>query len=171
MIAPKPSSFVKELRNFYPNANHIEKKMTAVTIIKISSEKELNKCFQIRTVVFVEEQNVPVDEEIDGLDGEADHYLLFLDNIATATARVRHLDEIAKIERVAVLSGNRGLNIGRRLMEYIMADIRENSAIQVMKLGAQIQVIKFYEKLGFTCYGDEFLDAGIRHRWMMRRIT
>ncbi|VAV94771.1 GNAT family acetyltransferase YjcF [hydrothermal vent metagenome] len=145
--------------------------MTAVTIIKITSEEELDKCFQIRTVVFVEEQNVPMDEEIDGLDGEADHYLLCLNDRAVATARVRHLDEVAKIERVAVLCGNRGLNIGRRLMEYIMADIQGNPAIRVMKLGAQIQVIEFYEKLGFTCYGDEFLDAGIRHRWMMRRIT
>lgn len=144
--------------------------MTDITVVKISPEEDLDKCFHIRTVVFVDEQKVSLQEELDGLDPEADHYLLTVDGKATATARVRYPESIAKIERVAVLKGQRGLNIGRRLMEYIINDIQQNPAIKVMKLGAQVQVVEFYEKLGFTCYGDEFLDAGIRHKWMKREL-
>lgn len=130
----------------------------------------MEKCFHIRTLVFTQEQNVSGHEEIDGLDPQADHYLLLANDAATATARVRYPDGVAKIERVAVLKTHRGLNIGRQLMEFIMADIQKNPAVKMMKLGAQIQVVDFYEKLGFKSHGDEFLDAGIRHIWMKRKI-
>ncbi|MCF6215701.1 MAG: GNAT family N-acetyltransferase [Emcibacter sp.] len=140
--------------------------MNEIKIIKVTSEKNLSHCFHIRTIVFVEEQNVPMNEEIDGLDAEADHFLLYLGQIPVATARVRYLNDIAKIERVAVLKGNRGHKIGHQLMGFIMADIKKNPHIKLMKLGAQVPVIAFYEKLGFICHGDIFLDAGIRHRWM-----
>jgi predicted GNAT family N-acyltransferase len=144
--------------------------MTNIKIIKTSTEKDMEGCFHIRTVVFIHEQNVPMDEEIDGLDKEADHYLLSTDDEPIATARVRFKGGVAKIERVAVLKSRRGLNIGRRLMEFIMADIMKNSDIKTLKLGAQIQAISFYEKLGFKSYGDEYLDANIRHIWMMREL-
>lgn len=137
-----------------------------IEITKVTSQSDRDDCFHIRTIVFVEEQNVSLDEEMDGRDGDADHYLLRVAGKATATARVRLLDDVAKIERVAVLKSERGLNLGRKLMKFIMADIQKNKNITLMKLGAQVQVIPFYENLGFISYGDEFLDAGIKHRWM-----
>ena len=145
--------------------------MTELAIQKITTPAELENCLHIRTLVFIEEQKVPVEEEIDGRDPEADHYLLSVDGTAAATARVRHLDEIAKIERVAVLKDYRGRDLGKYLMEFIMDDIRNSPTIRTLKLGAQVQVIPFYEKLGFECYGAEFLDAGIRHRWMKRPLA
>ena len=144
--------------------------MTDIKIAKITTKKELKICFNIRTVVFVQEQNVPIDEEIDGLDSEADHYILSMNDNDIATARVRYPDGIAKIERVAVLKSCRGLNIGRQLMEFIIADIQKNPVVKTMKLGAQIQAIDFYEKLGFKSYGTEYLDANIRHIWMKRKL-
>lgn len=144
--------------------------MSNIKIIKVSSEKQMEDCFHIRTVVFIHEQNVPVQEEIDGLDKQADHYLLSADEKPVATARVRIQDGMAKIERVAVLKNQRGLNIGRRLMEFIMADILKNSDIKILKLGAQIQAIVFYEKLGFESYGEEYFDANIRHNWMKKEL-
>lgn len=144
--------------------------MTDISIQKISTPEDMAKCLGIRDIVFIQEQNVPPGEEIDGKDPAAIHYLLTVDGEAIATARVRHLDHIAKIERVAVLRSRRGLNIGRRLMEFIMDDIRRTPDIRQMKLGAQSHVVDFYEKLGFSAFGDEFLDAGIKHRWMKRDI-
>ncbi|PHZ85701.1 GNAT family N-acetyltransferase [Paremcibacter congregatus] len=144
--------------------------MTDITIEKITTAADLEKCFQIRTIVFVEEQHVAQDEEIDGLDPQADQYLLSVDGAPTATARVRYVDGLAKIERVAVLKTRRGLNIGRKLMEFIIADIKAQAQVSTLKLGAQIQVVGFYQQLGFQEYGDEFLDAGIRHKWMKRTI-
>ena len=142
--------------------------MTAIKISKITSDTELKDCFHIRTIVFINEQNVPLAEEMDQWDQEADHYLLSMAGKSAATARVRYISDIAKIERVAVLKEMRGHNIGQRLMTYIMADIKKNPAVKIMKLGAQTHAIAFYEKLGFKCYGDEFLDAGILHRWMTK---
>lgn len=143
--------------------------MSQIKIRKIDHAQDREFCFQIRTRVFVEEQHVSLEEEMDGLDDQADHYLLMLEDSPAATARVRYPEpHLAKIERVAVLRSRRGLQLGRRLMDYILQDIEQNPDIRLLKLGAQIQVVEFYEKLGFEAYGDEFLDAGIRHRWMKR---
>ncbi len=142
--------------------------MADITITKVTSAQDMEKCFHIRTKVFIDEQKVPIEEEMDGLDGEAEHYLLFVDGVACGTARVRLLEKVAKIERVAVLKSFRGKDAGVRLMRYIMDDIGKKPDVETLKLGAQIQVVGFYKKLGFHCYGEEFLDAGIRHRWMER---
>ncbi len=144
--------------------------MTNIHIVKISTEEDFKKCIFIRIKVFVDEQNVPICEEIDGLDEEAEHYLLSLNGEACATARVRIFSETANIERVAVVENMRGHALGRRLMNFIMADIQKNSAINTLRLGAQIQAIRFYEKLGFKSYGDEYLDANILHIWMKQKI-
>ncbi len=145
--------------------------MTDIKITKISTEEDLNKCFHIRTVVFVDEQKVPIKEEIDGLDGEAEHYLLLVNGKAVATARIRIPEDAQAIfERVAVLKSHRGHDLGRKLMEFIIADLRKNPAIKGLKLGAQLQAIVFYEKLGFKSYGNEYYDASIKHIWMKRNI-
>lgn len=144
--------------------------MTDIKIVKLTAKNNLEKCLLIRTAVFVDEQNVPVSEEIDGLDDESDHYLLSVSGQDVATARVRYSGEIAKMERVAVLKIFRGRAIGQRLMAFIISDIKKNPAIRTIKLGAQLQAIEFYEKLGFKSYGDEYLDAAIKHIWMKREI-
>lgn len=144
--------------------------MTNITITKITSDEDMAKCFHIRTLVFIDEQNVPYDEEIDGLDPISDQFLLEVDGHPIATARVRYLKDHAKIERVAVLKTQRGLNIGQRLMEFVMADIQTHKTIGQMKLSAQVYVTAFYEKLGFETYGDIFLDCDIEHIWMKRDI-
>ena len=71
--------------------------MADITIEKITSEEEIAKCFQIRAVVFIEEQNVPYEEEIDGLDPVSDQFLLSVDGEPIATGRVRYQDDLAKI--------------------------------------------------------------------------
>ncbi|MBL4801344.1 MAG: GNAT family N-acetyltransferase [Emcibacter sp.] len=144
--------------------------MINVKITRITSPEDMEKCFEIRKTVFVHEQHVSLSEEMDGLDKEAEHYLLSVDGKSTATARIRYLSDVAKIERVAVLKNMRGYALGQRLMDFIIRDIKKNPAIKNLKLGAQIQVVTFYEKLGFESYGDEFLDAGIKHLWMQLKI-
>jgi len=119
--------------------------------------------------VFVVEQSVPLDEEVDGLDGGATHTALYADGALVGTARLRVVDGVAKIERVAVDRARRGLGLGRRVMADIEDAARSAGCVEA-KLAAQIQVLGFYEDLGYVAEGDVFLDAGIEHRWMRKPL-
>ncbi len=130
---------------------------------------ELAAVLALREAVFVVEQSVPVDEEIDGLDGAARHVSLRLDGDVVGTARLRVVDGVAKIERVAVDRSRRGHGLGRRVMGAIEAAAAEVGCAHA-RLAAQLRVLEFYEGLGYVAEGDVFLDAGIEHRWMSKPL-
>jgi predicted GNAT family N-acyltransferase len=123
-------------------------------------------CQAIRHQVFVEGQKVPPHEEVDGKDSSSDHYLLLHNQQPAGTARVRYLEDFAKIERVAILNAYQGQGLGQILMNFIIDDIRQNHQVKKAKLGSQTQALPFYEKLGFVICSDEYLDAGIPHKDM-----
>lgn len=136
-------------------------------VVKIRGNTDLTICFQIRHIVFILGQNVPENLEIDGLDGQADHYLIYVNDIAIGTARVRLTTENkAKIQRVAILPKYQGHGYGSELMRFIIADLRQQGNSNKVMLGAQLKAISFYERLGFTAFGEVFLDAGIEHQMM-----
>lgn len=137
-----------------------------IKIEKIPYER-IDLAFKIRTEVFVQEQGVTQEEEYDGKDAVCSHYLAFFNGNPVGTARVRYLENKAKIERVAVLKNNRGYGIGKALMVYIIDDI---SGVKEIVLSSQTSAIKFYEGLGFETFGDEYYDARIPHRDMRRVI-
>lgn len=137
-----------------------------ITILKIISEQDREDCFYIRRKVFIEGQNVPAEIEIDGLDSEADQYLLKVDGAAAGTARVRFINNKAKIERVAILSHFQGKGLGKKLMEHIIADIKKSENVEIIALGAQVSAIPFYASFGFQVVSDEYMDAGITHQDM-----
>lgn len=131
------------------------------------SDQDINKCLDIRLKVFVQGQNVPQDEEVDGLDPICTHFLATINNSPVATARIRYINNTAKIERVAVLDKYQGLGIGKELMLFILDYLKSNSPANSAKLGSQTHAIEFYEKLGFCVSEDEeFLDGGIPHKNM-----
>lgn len=137
-----------------------------ILVKKVSEATDIHACLAIRRQVFVEGQNVPIHEEVDGLDSNSEHYLLFLNQLPVGTARVRHSDDFAKIERVAILDVYQGQGLGHVLMNFIINDIKQNPRIKKAKLGAQTYAIPFYEKLGFEICSNEYLDAGILHKDM-----
>ena len=124
------------------------------------------KCFEIRLAVFVEEQNVPIEEEHDEHDETALHFLATLDDKPIGTARVLLKASTAKITRVAVLRTARGHGIGAALMRHI------ESAVPVHRftLGAQLHALPFYERLGYVAEGKVFMEAGIPHRHMAKNL-
>ncbi len=132
------------------------------------TDPEFESCFQIRRTVFVEEQNVPLEEERDSYDESARHFLAIADGVAAGTARVISKDDgaTAKISRVAVLRPARGLGIGAALMRQIENEVSARKFI----LDAQIQALPFYQLLGYAAYGDEFIEAGIPHRHMQKLV-
>ncbi|WP_224749487.1 GNAT family N-acetyltransferase [Polycladospora coralii] len=137
----------------------------------VSTQKQLEQAFSIRTAVFVAEQQVPHELEIDEWEQEATHFLLYQDSQKVlGTSRLRMLDEkTAKAERVAVLADARGLGAGKRLMHAMEKYARELGATQ-MVLNGQARVEKFYEQLGYRIVGEPFMDANIKHYHMEKRL-
>jgi len=131
--------------------------------IVYNTTDDIKTCLAIRHIVFIDGQNVPLNEEIDGLDEACDHFIAHDGDIAVATCRVRNVDNNAKIERVGVLAEYRGQGIGRDLMRYVINDIKAKGDVQAIKLGSQQQACAFYSALGFTEYGNPYIDAGIDH--------
>jgi predicted GNAT family N-acyltransferase len=141
-----------------------------VLVKKTSATQDVETCQAIRYQVFVEGQKVPIEEEMDGLDFESCQYLLFLDKVPAGTARVRYIDDFAKIERVAILEAYQKQGLGYVLMHFIIDDITKNHQANKAKLGAQTHALSFYEKLGFVVCSDEYLDAGIPHKDMQLKL-
>ena len=142
-----------------------------VKVVQAMTQRELSHAFRIRSIVFVEEQNVPAIEEIDVLDEHTPLYVAYVAGEPVATARLIMVDdELVKVGRVAVLKQHRGKGIGQEMMRQLMNLIKEEMTQTKVKLGAQCQVIPFYETLGFKAYGPIFLDANIEHRDMVCEI-
>ena len=133
--------------------------------MKITVTDDFPACAAIRRRVFIEEQNVPEELELDDLDATAVHLLATQDGRPVGTARLLIEGETAKIGRVAILPELRGTGAGAALMRAALDELRARG-VTTAKLGAQTHAIGFYERLGFTVYGPEYDDAGIPHRDM-----
>lgn len=133
-----------------------------------STATEFARCKAIRMEVFVGEQHVPPEEEMDDLDEVAIHVLALLDGQPVGTGRlILEDDGTARIGRMAVLKPHRGRGVGGAILLHLMEIARERD-VRVVRLAGQLHAIPFYERHGFTAYGDVFLDAGIEHRMMER---
>lgn len=122
----------------------------------------------LRTRVFVDEQGVTPEEEIDGRDPECLHVVAATgDGHVIGTGRL--LPE-GRIGRMAVDRDWRGRGIGRALLDALVALARQRGYSSV-ELHAQTHAMGFYEAAGFRAEGPEFEDARIPHRVMRRRLT
>ena len=119
----------------------------------------------IRFEVFVEGQNVPLDEEVDGLDPECVHVIVVSDD-GEPIATGRLLPD-AHIGRMAVREPWRGKGLGGVVLDSLVTMAEERGDTKVV-LAAQTHAIPFYARHGFRVYGPVFDDAGIPHRWMDR---
>jgi len=132
---------------------------------------ELARCLAIRRAVFVEEQGVPLEEEMDAHDPACAHFLALSLGEAVGTARLRVTgDGRPKAERVAVRRPFRRAGVGRALMCALEDEARARGQRELV-LNAQVAVVAFYERLGYRAEGPEFLEAGIPHRAMRKPLT
>ena len=137
-----------------------------ITIKKVSTNKELEQALRIRIRVFVREQGVPAEIELDDDDKRALHLLAFLEGRAVGTARIVMRGGQAKIGRMAVLKSHRRKNVGKKLLIRAITTAKKQGARKIY-LHAQVAVIGFYESAGFRCVGPVFDEAGIAHRKMI----
>lgn len=136
----------------------------------VQNQKMMNQALKIREAVFINEQKVPLSEEVDEYETLATHYLVYnLKNKPIATCRTRSYDGKLKIERVCVLKPYRGKKIGEKLMLHAEKEAHKQGFNGTI-LAAQSQVVPFYEKLGYQVCSDSFMDANIEHYLMEKTI-
>lgn len=140
-----------------------------MTVKIVENQKELEDAYSVRKTVFVEEQAVPLEEEIDAYEEEAKHFIMYQDGSPVGAGRFRLVDGFGKVERICVMKEARKTGAGKAIMNAI-EDFALKNDIQKLKLNAQTQAIPFYSGLGYKVVSEEFMDAGIPHKTMVKKI-
>ena len=136
--------------------------------------------YAVRYDVFVTEQQVPAELELDELDDAADHFVAYDDDEAVGAGRLvvespgfegadPSLGPVAHLGRLAVRPTTRGSGLGVALVRAV-EDRASQRGLRVMALSAQTHALAFYERLGYVAHGPQFDDAGLPHRWMRRML-
>lgn len=147
--------------------------MTVETFEPSDSER-MREALAVRFSVFVREQEVPAEIEVDEYDrpeASSVHALVRDDGgrtIGTGRFYTREAQTM-QIGRMAVLASARGRGAGRMLLDALVAEGRRRGYVRA-SLHAQTHAIAFYEAAGFTGRGETFLDANIPHVEMSRDV-
>lgn len=121
----------------------------------------------IRRAVFIEEQQVPEEEEWDGRD-ETSYHVMALNQDGKPIGTGRLLLE-GRIGRMAVLREYRRMGVGQAILE-LLVEIARKEGLGTIILHAQTHAMRFYERFGFEAYGRVFNEAGIAHRAMRLKL-
>lgn len=121
---------------------------------------------QIRSEVFIDEQNVPAELEWDEFDAQSTHFLAFHNNKVVATARLKPDGQIG---RMAVRKDYRHNGIGTKLFLTVLQYAKEHG-YNMIYLHIQKQAINFYKQFDLINNGDEFMDANIPHQAMYKNL-
>jgi len=124
----------------------------------------------LRRRVFIEEQNVPENEEWDAADATATHVAaIFHNGEKYQLVGCARLLADGQIGRMAVQKKWRGRGVGAALLQFTVG-VARRMKLETVSLNAQTHAIGFYQRYGFIADGEEFLDAGIPHRKMSRVV-
>ncbi|GGD18469.1 GNAT family N-acetyltransferase [Pontibacillus salipaludis] len=138
-------------------------------IEEVTTDQQLEDAYSVRKIVFVEEQNVSMEEEMDEFDGVATHFVGYEGDQPISASRLRFVDEYAKLERICMIKSSRGQGLGKQMILH-MEDHAKDMGYLKSKLNAQIQALGFYESLGYKVVSEEFMDAGIPHVTMIKDL-
>ena len=142
----------------------------SISIKILDSDEEKEAVQLLRTKVFVDEQGVPPDIEIDELDDTAIHAVAYQSDTIVATGRlIIDTPDEARIGRMAVEGSLRRTGVGSVVLTFLEGEARAQGIKQVM-LHAQTYVKEFYSKHGYLEHGDTFSEAGILHIEMRKHL-
>jgi len=140
------------------------------TIVEIQATDPLmSAVYALRHDVFVVEQGVPKELEVDDDDKVAAHLAALSDGHVIGTLRILRHGLTAKIGRMAVSASSRKKGIGRELMEFAAATASRGGNEEII-LGAQLTACAFYKRLGYIEEGAVFDDGGIPHVMMRKKL-
>ncbi len=137
-----------------------------VTVELMDWERARPFAAPVRFAVFVDEQRVPAEIELDEMDARSLHALAFDGKDAVGTAR---LLPDGHVGRMAVLKAWRRRGVGGLLLNTLIQEEKEKGHRELV-LSAQVHAIPFYERHGFRCEGPAYDEAGIPHRTMRRAL-
>jgi predicted GNAT family N-acyltransferase len=144
-------------------------------VVRATSDADRAAALAVRRTVFVDEQGVPEELELDAYDDDPAtvHLVAYDGTEAVGAARLRPYDDaerVGKVQRVAVRADRRGEGWGRDLMARVERVARERGYERLV-LDVQTHARGFYERLGYTVDDEtEFMDAGIPHVAMGKRV-
>ncbi|TXC90706.1 GNAT family N-acetyltransferase [Metabacillus litoralis] len=139
-------------------------------IKQVTTNEQLEDAYFVRKTVFVDEQQVPLEEEIDQHEDEATHVVLYDDNQPSGAGRVRIVEGYGKIERICVMKSARKKGVGKVIVTKL-EELATKQGVKKLKLNAQTHAIPFYNKLGYEVVSEEFMDAGIPHVTMVKHCN
>ncbi|WP_206734133.1 GNAT family N-acetyltransferase [Bradyrhizobium nanningense] len=140
------------------------------TIVEIQATDPLmSAVYALRHNVFVVEQGVPEEIEVDEDDMVATHLAAVSDGHVIGTLRILLHGRTAKIGRMAVSASSRTEGIGRELMESAATTASSRGAEEII-LGAQLTAYGFYKRLGYMEEGAVFDDGGTPHVMMRKKL-
>jgi predicted GNAT family N-acyltransferase len=139
-----------------------------VELFDVYDTERMGAAFSVRVPVFVDEQHVPAEEEIDEhdrTDPDARHALVRDGTEPVAAGRYFRIGTTAQVGRMAVLAAYRGRGIGRLVLDALVDDARARGYARVA-LNAQDHAVTFYAKAGFTPFGETLVECDILHQPM-----
>lgn len=142
----------------------------SVEVRLASTLAEREDAFRVRIAVFVDEQRIPREEELDDLDETAVHCVAYDDGEPVGAGRLAVMDGYGKIGRMAVLRDRRGGGIGAR----VLAALEQEGArrgLRCFRLSAQLSARGFYAREGYAPVGDVYDEVGIPHIAMEKLLA
>lgn len=135
----------------------------------VENDKELKQVFAIRIQVFVDEQKIPVEAELDKYEDACKHVLVFYKQKPVGTGRLRIVEGMAKLERICVLADYRKYGVGRLVVQKL-EELAHGDGYSKCKLHGQTHAEKFYTNLGYEVCPDIFMEDGIPHKIFLKEI-
>ena len=131
----------------------------SIKILETSWGQSSKEISEVRHKVFVLEQSIPPEIEMDGKDSDCIHFLALEKSRPIAAAR---LQKYGKIERVSVLRDYRSKGIGTAIMKMVIEKARKMD-VETIYLHSQLDSKNFYQQLGFIQQGENFFEADKLH--------
>jgi predicted GNAT family N-acyltransferase len=141
-----------------------------VEVREARSESEVSAALELRERIFCGEQGVAFEADQDGRDPEATHIVAIDDGVVIGTCRLLFRGEVARLGRLAVERGRRGDGVAAAILRE--ADrIATGAGAESIALHAQTYAQSLYERAGYEEYGPTFVEEGIQHVAMEKRLA